>query len=114
MQVFLRNGPDDVAHVAEALNLGAGEVEQIGRLTTEKGSHAEAYVVNGERGRGAVTIRVGPHIYSLATSDPLHDVPLRNLALEKTGGDGFAALNLLADPSWHTVASQTGPAAAEH
>jgi hypothetical protein len=101
MQVFLRNGPDDIAHIADALSFSDAEIDQISRLTTEKGSHAEAYVVNGERGRGAITIRVGPHIYWLATSEPLQDVPLRNLALQEADGDHFAALDLLAEPDWH-------------
>ena len=105
IQIILRNGPDDVAHLAGALNLTAQETSQISRLTTEKGSHAQAYVINGERGRGTVTIRLGPRIYWLSTSDPITDIPMRNLALQQTEGDGFAALDLLADPTWHTQSS---------
>jgi hypothetical protein len=100
IQIFLRNGPDDIAHIAQALQLSDEEVAQIGRLTTEKRSHAEAYVINGERGRGAVTIRLGSHLYWLATSDPIADIPLRNLALDGASGHGFAALDLLADEGW--------------
>ena len=83
IQLFLRNGPDDVAHVAEALKLSGEEVAQITRLVTEKRSKAEAYLVNGERGRGGVTIRLGSHAYWLATSEPVVDVPWRELALER-------------------------------
>lgn len=111
IQLFLRNGPDDVAHVAQALHLSAEEVAQITRLVTEKHSHAEAYFVNGERGRGGVTIRLGSHAYWLATSDPVVDVPWRQLALEQAGAAdahdeteasdaAFRALDLLADPEW--------------
>lgn len=114
IQLFLRNGPDDVAHVAAALRLSPEEVEQISRLTTEKGSHAQAYLINGERGRGTITIRLGSHIYWLATSDPVSDVPLRELALHEAGfhdatdefarsDAAFRALDLLADPSWHAA-----------
>jgi hypothetical protein len=111
IQIFLRNGADDITHVAEALGLTRAETEQIRRLSTEKRSHAQAYVINGERGRGTVTIRHGEHIYWLATSDPVADLPLRELALHQTGYHaarndldrcraGFAALDLLADRAW--------------
>lgn len=63
-----------MTHVAQALHLSTEEVNQISRLVTEKRSHAQAYVVNGERGRGTVAIRLGPHLYWLATSDPVNDV----------------------------------------
>ncbi|HEX8121237.1 MAG TPA: hypothetical protein VF549_08225 [Solirubrobacteraceae bacterium] len=116
IQLFLRNGPDDVAHVAEALHLSVEEVSQITHLVTEKHSLAEAYLVNGERGRGGVTIRLGSHAYWLATSDPVVDVPWRELALEHAGysdADGdversdaaFHALDLLADPDWQAEQS---------
>ncbi len=109
IQLFLRNGPDDVAHVAEALKLSQEEVAQITRLVTEKRSHAEAYLVNGERGRGGITIRLGSHAYWLATSDPVVDVPWRELedagAADATNATelsaaSFRALQLLADPGW--------------
>ena len=113
IQLFLRNGPHDIAHIAEALHLSTEEVAQISRLVTEKHSHAEAYLVNGERGRGGVTIRLGSHAYWLATSDPVVDVPWRELALEESGAAdardpvqlsdaAFRALDLLADPEWQT------------
>jgi hypothetical protein len=108
----MRNGPGDIAHVAAVGRLAPEEVEQISSLTTEKGSHAQAYVVNGERGRGAVTIRLGPRLYWIATSDPIVDVPWRELALQEAGFHdattdverseaAFRALDLLADPDWH-------------
>jgi len=111
IQIFLRNGPDDIAHIAQALHLSPEEVDQISRLTTEKGSHAQAYIINGERGRGAVTIRLGSDIYWLATSDPLTDVPTRELALDEAGfnrvddeihrsSEAFRALELLGDHAW--------------
>lgn len=114
IQLFLRNGPDDIAHVAEALNLSEEEVAQITRLVTEKQSHAEAYLVNGERGRGGVTIRLGSAAYWLATSDPVVDVPWRALALEHAGVSearderdlsvaAFRAVELLGDPEWEAA-----------
>ena len=117
MQLFLRNGADDVAHIADALHLSAEEVAQITHLVTEKGSRAGAYLVNGERGRGGITIRLGSRAYWLATSDPVTDVPWRELALEHAGGAdtdderdrstiAFDALDLLADPTWHAYEAQ--------
>ena len=116
IQLFLRNGPDDVAHIAEALKLSGEEVAQITRLVTEKRSHAEAYFVNGERGRGGITIRLGSHAYWLATSDPVVDVPWREAALADAGGAdaaderelshaAFRALDLLGDPAWQADAT---------
>jgi hypothetical protein len=52
-------------------------------------------------GRGTLSIRVGPRVYWLATSEPHRDVPARQLTLEQADGDLWAALDLLADPSWH-------------
>jgi hypothetical protein len=118
IQLFLRNGADDVAHVAEALHLSGEEVDQISRLVTEKRSHAQAYVINGERGRGTVAIRLGSHVYWLATSDPVVDVPWRELALQHAGFHdapdeieastaAFRALDLLADPEWHAAQAES-------
>jgi hypothetical protein len=112
IQIFHRNGPQDLAHLVAAERLSPEEVDQISRLVTEKGVLAQAYVVNGERGRGAVAIRLGAPLYWLATSDPHADVPLRELALEESGVRAarddveasrvaFRALELLADPMWH-------------
>jgi hypothetical protein len=111
IQLFLRNGADDVAHIAEVLHLSDEEVVRITRLVTEKHSHAEAYLVNGERGRGGITIRLGPGAYWLGTSDPVVDVPWRELALEEAAlahardekevsDAAFAALDLLVDAEW--------------
>ena len=111
IQIFHRNGPQDLGHLVDAERLSPEEVDQISRLVTEKGVLAQAYVVNGERGRGAVAIRLGAPLYWLATSDPHADVPLRELALEQAGlpaatndveasRAAFRALELLDDPAW--------------
>ena len=100
IQLFLRQGPDDVAHVADALHLTAEEVAQISALRTEKGAFAQAYLINGNRGRGALTIRLSPELYWIATSDTHHDGPRRQAALREADGDPWAALDLLCDPTW--------------
>ena len=105
------NGRQQLAHLVDGQRLSHEEADQITRLVTEKRSHAQAYVVNGERGRGAVTIRLGGRVYWLASSDPVVDVPWRELALQQAGCSAatddveaaeaaFLALDLLADPDW--------------
>jgi hypothetical protein len=101
MQLFLRQPADELAHIADALGLSDEELEQIAHLKTEKRRFAQAYFLNGTRGRGTLSIRVGPRVYWLATSEPHRDVPARQLALEQADGDLWGALDLLADPSWH-------------
>jgi hypothetical protein len=103
IQLFLRQGPDDVAHVADALHLTSEEVAQISQLRTEKGAFAQAYLINGSQGRGTVTIRLGPELYWIATSDPHHDGPRRQAALDEADGDPWAALELLCDPAWQAA-----------
>jgi hypothetical protein len=72
------------------------EVTQIAQLKTDKRRAAQAYVINGTRGRGTVSLRPGPRAYSICTSDPIADVPEREAALRATDGDPWAALDLLA------------------
>jgi hypothetical protein len=53
-------------------------------------------VINGTRGRGLVSVRLGPRAYWICSSDPIADVPEREAALGAAGGDPWAALDLLA------------------
>jgi len=110
--LYLKNSPEDLRELIDAHRLSGEEVEQIARLTTEKHSHAQAYLANGERGRAQITIRHAPAIYWLATSDPHTDLPWRELALRDAGlhitttpaersQACFTALDLLNDPAWH-------------
>lgn len=112
MQLFLRQSREEVEAIAAALRLSSEEIAQIAQLHTEKGQYAQAYMVNGERGRGTLTIRTASHVYWTCTSDPHEDLPLRHLALTDAGyfdaeteiersQRAWAALDLLADPDWH-------------
>ncbi len=112
IQLFLRDAPDDVAHVAEALKLSHEEVAQIIRLVTENARTPRHTSSTASGGRGGITIRLGSHAYWLATSDPLVDGPWREAALTGAGTAGdasqqershatFRALDLLANPEWH-------------
>jgi hypothetical protein len=54
MQLLLRLGADELALVADALELSMEERAQVRQVTTEKHAYAQAHVINGERGRGTV------------------------------------------------------------
>src|SRR5439155_1410490 len=75
MQLFVRQSPDELRHVQDALRLTDAEIALISRLKTAKRHYSQAYWINGTRGRGSVTLRVGPALYWAATSDPVRDVP---------------------------------------
>ena len=96
MQLLLAQHPDELPFIQDALRLSDEEAALIGRLKTVKGSHAQMLWINGTRGRGRVALRVGPTEYWCFTSDPLRDVPLRDAALERHGGDAWAAIAELA------------------
>ncbi len=97
MRLFLRQEARELAYVKDTLGLSEPALEAIGELSTVKGAHADAYLMNGSRGEGNVRITVGPGEYWLASSDPVRDEPLRRAALRETGGDPWAALRLLAE-----------------
>jgi hypothetical protein len=54
MQLLLRLGADELALVADALELSMAERAQVRQVTTEKHAYAQAHLINGERGRGTV------------------------------------------------------------
>ena len=96
MQLFLRQAPEELAYVQDALQLSEQEVRAIARLKTVKRSFSQAYWINGTRGRGTIALRVAPIEYWLATSDPVGDAPRRAQAIEDSGGDPWRALEQLA------------------
>jgi hypothetical protein len=96
MQVLLAQHPEELGFIQEALQLSSEETALIGRLKTVKGSHSQAFWVNGGRGKARVAIRVGPVEYWSYTSDPVRDEPIRRAAVEAHGGDAWAAITELA------------------
>ncbi len=83
------------------------QVAAIASLRTVKREYATAFLTNGVRGSGTVSIRVSDLEYWIATSDPVRDEPLRRRALSDAGGDPWEALRLLASAEWHSrVASE--------
>jgi hypothetical protein len=95
--LFLRQAPEELAYIEDAVRLSEQEIRAIARLKTVKRSFSQAYWINGTRGRGTIALRVGPAEYWLATSDPVGDAPLRAQALEDADGDGWRALERLAE-----------------
>jgi hypothetical protein len=91
VQLFLRQSPE-LAYLRDALKLTDAEVAQIAQLKTDKRRAAQAYFINGTRGRGTVSVRLGPRAYRVCTSDPIADVPEREGALRAVAEDPWAAL----------------------
>lgn len=81
--------------------LSEEQVAAIASLRTVKREYATAFLTNGVRGSGTVSIRVSDLEYWIATSDPVRDEPLRRRALREADGDAWEALRLLASAEWH-------------
>jgi hypothetical protein len=98
LQLLLAQHPSELAFMQRALRLTDEEREIVGRLETVKGSHAQMLWINGTRGRGRVSVRVGPTEYWAFTSDQGRDVPARDAAVRRHHGDHWAAITELAQP----------------
>ena len=96
MQLLLAQHPSELAFMQSALKLSDEERELVARLKTVKGSHAQMLWINGTRGRGRVSARVGPLEYWAYTSDQGRDTPRREAALREHDGDAWAAISALA------------------
>jgi hypothetical protein len=88
--------------------LSEEEVAAVAVLRTVKREYATAFLCNGKRGSGTVSIRVSEAEYWIATSDPVRDEPLRRRALHEAGGDPWEALRLLACAEWHARVAERG------
>jgi hypothetical protein len=84
------------------------EAQAISQLKTVKRDYAVGYWVNGTRGRGTITVRLGDVEYWIASHEPVSDEPLRQRALRQAGGDPWRALRLMADPAWHQQITEAG------
>jgi hypothetical protein len=97
MKLFFQQSIEELRYLQDTLGLSDTEVRLISRLKTAKGRYSRAYWINGPRGRGEVSLRLGGLEYWLATSEPGRDVPRRTAALANHDGDAWAALQELAD-----------------
>jgi hypothetical protein len=96
MKLFFQQSIEELRYLQDTLGLSDNEVRLISRLKTAKGRYSRAYWINGPRGRGEVSLRLGGLEYWLATSEPGRDVPRRTAALARHHGDVWAALQELA------------------
>jgi adenylylsulfate kinase-like enzyme len=94
-QLLLAQNPQEIPFIAETVELSEREANELGRLKTVKGRHAQMLWLNGARGHGKVTLRVGPSEYWAFTSDPT-EVAIRDAMIAEHDGDVWAAINALA------------------
>jgi hypothetical protein len=99
MQLLLAQHPSELDFMQRALRLSDAERDVVGRLETVKGSHAQMLWINGTRGRGRVSVRVGPTEYWAFTSDQARDAARREAALREHPGDAWSAISALAHPA---------------
>ena len=86
MQLLLRQSPDELAYLRDALKLADAEVEIVAHLRTDKRRAAQAYFMHARARRGLV--RLGPRAYWIATSEPIEDAPARERALRDAATRG--------------------------
>ena len=94
-QLLLAQNPQEIPFIAETVELSQREANELGRLKTVKGRHAQMLWLNGARGHGKVTLRVGPSEYWAFTSDPT-EVAIRDETIAQHDGNVWAAINALA------------------
>jgi adenylylsulfate kinase-like enzyme len=94
-QLLLAQNPQEIPFIAETVELSEREAAELGRLKTVKGRHAQMLWLNGTRGHGKVTLRVGPTEYWAFTSDPT-EVAIRDTMIAEHGGNVWAAISALA------------------
>jgi adenylylsulfate kinase-like enzyme len=94
-QLLLAQNPQEIPFIAETVELSEREAAELGRLKTVKGRQAQMLWLNGARGHGKVTMRVGPTEYWAFTSDPT-EVAIRDTMIAEHGGNVWAAISALA------------------
>lgn len=100
IQIYFKQSEEDLTFAADAKAFTAAEIELLHGLSTVKRDHSSAFLVNGNRGNGVITMRYGPLEYWIASNDPNRDEKLRRLALRQARNNPWGALQLLADPNW--------------
>ena len=94
-QLLLAQNPNEIPFIQDALELSDREAQELYRLKTVKGRHAQLLWLNGTRGHGKVALRVGPTEYWAYTSDPT-EAAMRDTQIDRHDGDVWAAIAALA------------------
>jgi len=97
MRLFLQQQPGELGFAKEKLRLTDEEISAVAGLVTSKREYSQAFLMNGKRGNGVLTISVSGLEYWTATSDPANDEGPRRDALRASGGDPWRALKLLCE-----------------
>jgi hypothetical protein len=91
----LAQNANDYPVLKELAGFSDHEIELIDRhVATTNGREARAYWINGKRGRGIVSLRMGPQAYWAATTHP-KERPRRDRAIREAGGDVWAGIDRL-------------------
>lgn len=115
MRLFLRQNAKDLQLVQSDLGLTGEAIEAIKSLRTAKRQFSMAYLMNGSRGQGIISVRVSDYEYWIASNEPVRDEPLRRAALRDAARQAsstdwrahWQALHKLADPDWHAARLHT-------
>jgi type IV secretory pathway VirB4 component len=94
-QLLLAQNPKEIPFIADTVQLSDREATELMRLKTVKGRHAQMLWLNGTRGHGKVSLRVGPTEYWAYTSDPT-EVAMREAEIANHDGNVWAAIAALA------------------
>lgn len=95
-KLFLTQSANEIPFVQKAMSLSDQEAAIISRLKTVKGAYSQAFWINGTRGKGQVSLRIGPIEYWAFTSDQARDEPQRAAKIKEHDGNVWAAIHDLA------------------
>lgn len=97
---ILKQPATDRNILKEIFNLNERELDMIGEIHQVKGVYSQCYAITGNR-RGLIHIMSNPHLYWVATSEPIRDIPRRNEVIKKYSNNGnvdyVAAIRELAE-----------------
>jgi hypothetical protein len=104
-RIFLKQNPNDFAVLREIAGLSDHIVQLIEEhVQTQPGYESRGYWMNGVRGSGLFALRVGLRCYWASTSNP-RDVPVREHAIARAGGDFWAGIDALVEEGMQPLAA---------
>ncbi|MDA0139426.1 VirB4 family type IV secretion system protein [Solirubrobacter deserti] len=106
LRLLFHTAHDELAEIADTLDLHAEDLAEISALQTRKGEHSTCLLDSEAHGRATVRIQLSDIEYWACSADPERDQPLRELALRQSGGDAWAAMRLLVDAAWHRAQAE--------